>query len=72
MSQQEYTARLEDWTIMIVCAYGEIHDDIHERWENGHRIRTSTVIEANREPKEGDIIKTRNSTYLLGKPAVIA
>lgn len=64
------TARLENWVQSPIgpkgfIIYGEIHDDVQNRWDNGTEIHTSRIKP--REIKEGDIVETMNSTYLLGK-----
>jgi len=69
--EQTVTGRLENWnrtasigghTFLI---WGDIYDDVHKRWIDGTRIHTSGIRES--EVKEGDIVETLNSTYLLGK-----
>lgn len=62
------TARLENWGGLWNNLYGEIYDDIRCRWKDGQHVQVSRTDVAVDEMKEGDIIKTRNSTYLLGKP----
>lgn len=71
MENQEYTARLENWAYdkkqnVIV---GEIYDDINNRFEDGSKIMTSTLKSMSLQvstPKEGAIMVTLNSAYLLG------
>ena len=70
----EVTGRLERWSVQYglgkqCVVWGDIYDDVRERWPDGRTIHTSgiDVVEFN----EGDIVTTRNSTYLLGKAAVI-
>lgn len=60
------TATLKNWRACTACFgglhyHGQIYDDINKRWENGHRIVTSTVMSG----PDNDIITTRNSTYKL-------
>ena len=65
------TGRLENWKRSATIGgytfnmWGYIYDDVHERWVDGTPIHTSGILE--REVKEGDIVETQNSTYLLGK-----
>ena len=66
----DITGRLENWVLdaSFNMMWGEIYDDVHNRWWNGAHIHTSTLKHPIKtEHKEGDIIQTRNSTYLLGK-----
>lgn len=66
------TGRLENWTKGnsttdgTFLIWGDLYDDVNERWASGSRIHTSNIKE--REVKEGDIVETLNSAYLLGKP----
>lgn len=64
----EVTGRLESWYYdhALRVYYGHIYDDVKKRWWDGAFIHTSHCPYPNK--KEGDIIETRNSTYLLGKP----
>lgn len=67
-----YTARLENWAHdkkqnIIV---GDIYFDIHGRWPDGTFIRTSRLKPMSMQiasPKEGVVIATENSQYMLGK-----
>lgn len=69
--EQNYTARLENWSHnkeQNVIA-GDIYNDANGRWKDGTRIVTSQLLPMSMQistPKEGRIIGTRNSTYLLG------
>lgn len=69
--KQQYDAVLEDWNPLrpgdSTVIIGKIKGDEKGRYEDGEFIRTSAVIDGSFE--EGNIIKTRNSTYLLGKRA---
>ena len=68
------TATLEHWwhePDMFNVIWGHIHNDVHHRWIEGTLIHTSTLKHPKAQVhKEGDVIQTRNSTYLLGKPKV--
>ena len=67
---KEVTGRLEFWVLDLVhnVLWGNIYDDIHNRWGDGRHIHTSDLKSDNPKSfKEGDIIETRNSSYLLGK-----
>ena len=58
---------LENWYPFGYVMVGEIHDDKDKRFDDGTTIRTSTVQGDMTNLKEGDVIETLNSTYLLGK-----
>lgn len=67
----DVTGFLKDWNIQQVSkkefiVWGNVFDDVMERFPDGMRIHTSGI--KNRPLKEGDIVTTRNSKYLLGKP----
>ena len=71
---EEVTGKLDNWTATMphngeMLFWGDIDGDRHGRWLNGTRIHTSGVPEG--DYNEGDIITTRNSTYLLGKELVV-
>ena len=64
------TGRLESWyTGMEIgdefIIWGDIYDDVNNRFGNGLHIHTSGIKK--RDVKEGDIVETRNSRYVLGK-----
>jgi hypothetical protein len=67
MSEQQVTGRLEYWWYDEInhVFWGYLYDDIRKRWWDGVHIHTSCCH--NPDAKEGDVIKTLNSTYLLGK-----
>lgn len=65
------TGRLEGWYLSDCLDEGYylngfIHEDSKGRWPDGTFIHTSTF--PRRECEEGDVIMTRYSSYLLGKP----
>ena len=66
-------ARLENWTVDYKsgCLIGEIHRDSKNRgWTDGTRIKTSKMQPISMQSstlKEGAVIFTMNSSYLLGK-----
>ncbi|QIG68142.1 hypothetical protein EVB55_207 [Rhizobium phage RHph_Y68] len=66
--QPEYDARLESWYVLPmnsgIC--GKIQDDKKRRFQDGDVVYTTRVVEGNVEAYK--VIRTRNSTYLLGKP----
>jgi len=64
----EATARLEGWYFLNGVLYGAIYDDTKMRFRDGTPVHTSTVT-AGHQAGEGEVVTTRNSTYLLGKPA---
>ena len=67
----EVTGRLEFWHVSVpaitgeVMVWGDVYDDERGRFNNGTYIHTSGC--ENKEYKEGDVVVTRNSTYLLGE-----
>ncbi|QNH71475.1 hypothetical protein PP938_gp022 [Rhizobium phage AF3] len=63
--QPYYDAILDNWVEMMSRVNGAIRNDKKSRFDTGERVTTSTVLEGKME--EWEIIKTRNSTYLLGK-----
>lgn len=66
------TARLENWEWdgRHNVIWGSIYDDVRKRWPEGTRIHTSYIADEDADGflMEGEVIKTLNSTYLLGKP----
>ena len=62
------TGRLEDWWYepSIQVFRGRLYDDILKRWHDGALIHTSHCPFP--DAKQGDIIETLNSRYLLGEP----
>ncbi len=68
MSKTKYvvTARLENWfkDPDHNMLWGNIFEDIHHRWLDGHDIHTSYIVEMN---VEKGYVRTLNSLYLLGK-----
>lgn len=70
--QTEYTAKLNNWhrqqtTRNEFIIWGVVEGDLLKRFQDGDIIHTSGI--KNRKVFEGDIVETRNSKYLLGKPA---
>lgn len=63
------TGRLEKWWYddLNHVFWGFCHEDIRGRFRDGAYIHTSLCH--NPDAKSGDVIKTRNSTYLLGEKA---
>lgn len=64
----EYTAKLDNWVYdhFHKVFWGNVIDDKRDRFINGTWIHTSHCLE--HEAKEGDIVHTLNSSYLLGTP----
>lgn len=62
----EFTGTLEDWTEdkAFRCVWGNVYNDVHERFLDGTHIYTSHIVELNRE--EG-FVRTLNSVYQLGR-----
>jgi len=61
------TGRLEDWAYVGGVIYGAVFDDKLKRFRDGTEIHTSPVASPAKDRKEGKVIQTRGSTYLLGK-----
>lgn len=72
---EDVTAILDDWIVDPFgrsVIWGRVRDDKAGRFRDGTDIRTSRIdLDAVgfRALKEGDIVKTLNSSYLLGKKA---
>lgn len=68
------TGTLEHWwhePAYFNVMWGQVYGDIHGRFVDGTLIHTSTLKHSSKQiHKEGDIIATMNSFYLLGKPRV--
>lgn len=74
---KEITGRLENWSydLMYNVIWGNIYEDARDRFVDGTHIHTSDIPggrKYNSTFSEGDLIKTLNSTYLLGKPRLAA
>lgn len=75
MSEQQITGTLHNWYLgknygEEYILWGDIRGDIHGRFPDGSWIHTSGIKHSDfpvESLKEGDVVKTRNSTYLLGK-----
>jgi len=66
------TARLENWLMdnKSGCLVGDIYDDELKRWSDGQKIKTSRLQPMSVQAytvKEGAVVLTQNSSYLLGK-----
>lgn len=63
------SGRLEEW-ILVNDEYlmGKLFDDTKGRWEDGKVIRTTELVTPAEECKQGAVITTLNSTYVLGIP----
>ena len=72
MKKQEYNAVLQDWSVVrqgtSTIGYGRIYGDDKNRFNDGEAIITSSVV-THGPFVEGNIIRTRNTSYLLGKRA---
>ena len=72
---EEITGRLEYWIYdeRNNIFWGDLYGDVHNRWRDGQDIHTSTVTTPEAPlSKEGDVIETLNSKYLLGKKMEVA
>jgi hypothetical protein len=63
----EYDAIIEEWIMSNGIIWGLILEDKRGRFRDNTYIHTSTVISKKEDIKEGNIIETKNSKYLLGK-----
>lgn len=66
---QKCVAKLDNWSVQritgsLVIIWGDVENDLLDRFGDGERIHTSAV--KSREFKEGDVVKTLNNSYLLG------
>ena len=65
--KNEVTGRLENWYRWGSMIVGDVYGDVRERFEDGQSIHTSSIKGDRDNLKEGDVVQTRNSRYLLGK-----
>ena len=70
MEKVKVTGVLENWAVdqstsKEFVIWGHIYGDTNGRFKDGTMVHTSGI--KNRKCEEGDVVKTRNSTYLLGK-----
>ena len=63
----EYDAIIEEWIMSNGIIWGLILEDKKGRFRDKTYIHTSTILSNIKIIKEGDIITTKNSKYLLGK-----
>lgn len=68
----DVTGRIENWTLYEQerVVIGNLYDDIHGRWGEGQVITTSRLLPMSMQAntiKEGAVVSTQNSHYLLGK-----
>lgn len=70
VGEREYDAELREWAFERFAgsevAFGRVYGDHKCRWPEGYAIATSALMGGGR--KEGDVIRTRNSRYLLSGP----
>lgn len=68
------TGKLENWILLedqgLLVVFGSIYGDQKKRFANGVHMYTSPVYTPASEIKEGNVIQTLNSRYLLGKKAI--
>lgn len=64
------TGLINDWYIVTSkrknLIRGSVYHDIRNRWPDGMLILTSEVTTNKEELKEGTVVETLNSRYLLG------
>ncbi len=76
MTETIITGRLENWTYDLVwkVLLGDIYEDTKGRFQDGLWIHTSVLKHTKEEIKafkEGDVVTTKYSTYLLGKKGAV-
>lgn len=69
---KEVTGRLIDWEYDPInhVIWGHLVEDIRKRFRDGAKIHTSNLSVSRdkaKELKNGDLVKTRNSLYLLSE-----
>ena len=68
------TGKLENWVLVedqgVLIVFGSIYGDQKTRFANGVHMFTSNVLTSVSKIKEGNVIQTLNSRYLLGKKAI--
>lgn len=68
------TAKLNNWEMVPTyldskfIIWGDIEGDAKGRFLDGTRIHTSWLKDPRKDFKEGDIVRTEYSSYLLGTP----
>ncbi|QIG69779.1 hypothetical protein EVB81_210 [Rhizobium phage RHph_I46] len=65
----KYTARLEDWGVVEGKnqLFGNVFEDSKGRFDDGQFVKTSPAFDDPKDLKEGDLVSTKSSVYLLGK-----
>ena len=63
----EKLMRLEGWTLVGKVLWGKVYNDPRNR-KDGTLISTSRLESPLNTLNEGQVVNTRNSQYLLGKP----
>jgi len=73
MDGKEFTGRLEHWLFQPIgdkfVVWGDLYEDVNQRWPDVTNVRTSYVVDYN---KEEGWVQTRNSLYKLGEESVYA
>lgn len=69
VDKQQATATLKRWWRLDNVLWGNIHDDTKGRFSDGVLVRTSRIAGTTPVLKQGDLVQTANSLYLLGEPA---
>jgi len=72
MKPDEITGRLEAWNTQVAgdvfAVWGHVFDDVRGRFRDDTTIRTSAIpVSELPNLKQGYVVETRNSRYLLGK-----
>jgi hypothetical protein len=67
------TGKLENWKVFkivdgVCLIWGNVYGDSKDRFVEGARIHTSAIKSDGKHFKQGDIIDTMYSIYLLGAP----
>jgi hypothetical protein len=69
------TGRLENWKVAVrtpdgYTLFGALYEDKEHRFPDGVQVHTSLVHDKLKDPRSGDVVETKNSTYVLGSPAL--
>lgn len=56
---------LENWSLIGESLTGNAYG--HPDFEEGEKVRTSTLTETPKKLKKGDVVETKNTMYTLGE-----
>lgn len=69
VDKQQATATLKRWWRLGDFLIGNIYGDTKGRFADGTEVRTSRIAGTTPVLKQGDLVQTANSLYLLGDAA---